>query len=35
MDERVEWMRLFCMTVYIYIMCRCVIFQFKTGVKLK
>jgi hypothetical protein len=30
MDESVEWMRLLCI-----IMCICVFFQFKTGVKLK
>jgi hypothetical protein len=43
MDESVEWMRLLCMIVvydciYIYV-CVCIgigmIFQFKTGVKLK
>jgi hypothetical protein len=39
MDESVEWMRLLCM-IAVYdstniIMCICVIFQFKTRVKLK
>jgi hypothetical protein len=35
MDESVEWMRLLCMTVVYDYICICVIFQFKTGVKLK
>jgi hypothetical protein len=35
MDGSVEWMRLLCITIVYDCICICVIFQFKTSVKLK